>query len=1175
MKLKHIELYGFKSFAEKTKLTFNKDISAVVGPNGSGKSNIADAIRWVLGEQSAKSLRGSNMQDVIFAGSESKKQMNMAQVSLILDNQDNTLSLDYDEINVTRRVFRTGESEYLINKSPVRLKDIRELFLDTGVGKDGYSLIGQGRIDEILNGKPEDRREIFEEASGISKNKYKKIEAERRLLKNQENIDKLNNEIKIKQQETDILEKQSNNAKEGIKLTSRLEKLELSMLKKSIDKINNDIINDKSKLDFINQDLEEKNKEYNILINRIAPIQADIEKKEEEYEYIRNKSIENEKKLQEYSSKIEILNEKLNFYNNDISRIREDIQNKKTKVDEIKNNIIKNERQLNELKIQKNKLSKDIDNFNSKKCLIEDNKKNLISVKINLEQSIQSKKNTLNSLQIDRNTKEKLDLNNEKLKYSYEIEIKNLNENIIKKHKKSDSIKKEISMIEKKINKNTDEINSLIENRNEENIILKSIEENILNSRNIYNRLESERNLLYRQYKSYDGYYKSVQNLLKISDNDNEINKRIVGVLADLISVEDRYKEAVDVALASALQNIVINNEEDGKFLINFIKNKNIGRITFLPITAINGKKNNIEHKLSLGNLNNLVQYDKRIEKIIDYYLSKTILCKNMDDAVILSKDIKGYRIITLDGDVINSWGSMVGGKSFRKEQNSLINRKKEINDIDKNLKVKKDNIQKLNDEYVINKQKLDDIIYELQKLDDDNKDLLIHLSDLRNELKEIGVEINFNNKRLDEFNILLKNVNDELKEIDFSGIENLNKDISIEENRLGKIQDDILKIDEEYNILEKDNVKIKINYEIIERDIKQKEIDIDNFNIDIENLNNNIENNNNILKITNNNIDNSIIQIDAITKNRDKILNNPNFNKESIDILKEELLKMKDNIKIDRNNIEKIKEQLTSSEKDRFKLELKIDNASQKIEELTSDYMDTYSIDKSTLDDKLKNLEVIEASKKEIIQIKNRLSDIGYFNYDSIEQFNIIFEELNFMKKQYQDLIISRDDIISLIKNIEKEMRENFKKSFEQIRVRFNKIFKILFDGGEADLELDSEDLLNAGIEINARPKGKKLKSIALLSGGEKAMTAVALLFSIFEINPAPFCVLDEIDAALDEANIQRYINYLKSLTEKTQFIIITHRKKTMEMAEILYGVTMEEQGISKVITLALDNFN
>lgn len=1174
MKLKYIELYGFKSFAEKTKLLFNKDISAIVGPNGSGKSNIADALRWVLGEQSAKSLRGSNMQDVIFSGTENKKPMNMAQVSIVLDNQDKSLPIAFDEVNVTRRVYRTGESEYLINKSPVRLKDIKELFLDTGIGKDGYSMIGQGRIDEILNGKPEERREIFDEASGISKNKYKKQEAQRRLAKNEENIERLKSELKVKRQESDILEIQSNNAKEGMKLTSKLEVLELNLLDQSINKASEDLINDKSKLEYLNLSINDETNQLNKLQEVILPIQEDINLKESKLESIKLKKIEQDKRLQKINSDIELLNEKTKFYNSDLKRLSNDLEIKNNRKKQYIESKAKKNIELEELKLSISDKRKNIEKLKENILELKKLKNDNENKYHDILKIIENDKAYLANLQIDKNTKDKLDITNEKLKKSYINEIELLEQKLHDLESKKNKLEIENKELEDNLSKNSIKINDLVINRQDTLTNIKNLESKIQNEKNKYITTKSQRDILFKQYKSFDGYYRSVQNLLQNATKFSEIKEKIVGVLADLVSIDDKYMTALEVALGSQLQNIVVNDENDGKFLIEYIKKNRIGRITFLPINKIKGYKSSVNHPKAIDTLNNLVNYDNRIEGIIDYYLSKTILVKDMDDALIVSRDLSGFRVITLDGEIINSWGSMVGGVNFKKDQNSLINRKKELDNIESKINSIKSNIENIDNDLKKSNNILNDIIYKLQNIDDENKEIISNSEHVKNQLNEFKIEKSFTIQRLDEYRNLLTNVEKDLIAEDYSNIEKLEKDI-FEKNQLkDELYENIEKIDFELSLLDKNLYKNTSENEIMERDLNILSNNLENIEIDIDELDKSLKNDNKNIDLINNELETIGNKLNSLNTEKENIEKNIQSEKE-IESFKDEIEKLKHNISKDYQNIENMKNSISENQKEKFKLEIKIENSEQKVNDLKSDYIDTYSISLEELDYKLSKVEKVSASKREISQIKNRLSEIGYFNYESIGKYNIVFEELQFMEKQYNDLIISRDDIIKMISNIEKEMKETFKDSFKKIQIKFDEIFKILFNGGEAEIKLDSQDILTAGIDIIARPPGKKLKSIALLSGGEKAMTAVALLFAIFAINPAAFCILDEIDAALDEANTKRYVKYLQTLTDKSQFIMITHRKASMEMADVLYGVTMEEQGVSKVITLSLDEYN
>lgn len=1174
MKLKYVDIYGFKSFADKTKLVFNKDISAIVGPNGSGKSNISDAVRWVLGEQSAKSLRGLNMQDVIFSGTETKKQMNMAQVSITLDNSDKSLPIAFDEINITRRVYRTGESEYLINNSQVRLKDVKELFLDTGIGKDGYSIIGQGRIDDILNGRNEDKRYIFEEACGISKNKYKKIDAERKLVKNEENLEKLRSELKIKEQEVEILKKQSENAKEGIRLTALLEKLELSILKQNLEKLEIDLEKDVSDLEFININLSEKMNRQKFLYERIKPTQTQIDEAEKKLESEKEKLLENKKKYFDSDSEIKLLSEKIKFYKNDIERIGKDIENRKDKISKNVEIILEKRKNLSKIKSEIEKINKDEIELDFKNKEIVSKKEEITKKIKDLSEIIASKKEELSVLNINKSTKEQMDINNNELKENYILEIEKLKKIIEEKKDLYFKNIKKLEDINKIIGNNSENISKIMDKREKINRQISILTDEINSKKGIFYKKESEKELLYRMYISYDGFNRSVQNLLKAKNTNPEIENRIVGVLADLIKIDKEYKIALDVSLASSLQNILVKDEKDGNYLIDYIKKNNLGRITFLPISKINADSYNVNHSLVINTLDRLVEYDSSIKGIINHFLSRTLVVKDMKDAVRVSRELKGFRVVTIDGEIINSWGSMVGGNIYKKENSNLINRKQELDDLTKYLENIKEEIKIKESELLNLKETQENIVYDLSKLDDENKKNLIEKNIISTNLRELEVENTFNQNRLEEFINMFNKTNEDLKEIDFSKIGDLEKEIIEIENKYLDFIEKEKEISEKIIETEKNRIKIDSNLEILNRDFRFLSVDIENIEIENENYENSNKNDLINLKSTEESNFHSLVKIEKIENLKNNLISIINNSKKEIEIFSQYILDEKNKISKDSKEVNILNEDISELEKNKYKLEFKIENSNSRVDELYHNYTENYGEEKNEIKHKLENFEPIKASKKDVLDIKSQLSTIGYFNFESIEKYNIENTEFEFIQKQLEDLESTKVDILNMIKKIEKEMIEMFNESFYKINEKFSEVFKILFDGGDASLVLDSDDVLNAGIEISAKPPGKKLKNLGLLSGGEKALTAVALLFAIFEINPAPFCVLDEIDAALDESNISRYIKYLHSMTEKTQFIMITHRKVTMEMAQVLYGVTMEEKGISKVITLSLDKY-
>ncbi len=1174
MRLNYLELYGFKSFADKSKLTFEKNISAIVGPNGSGKSNISDAIRWVLGEQSVKSLRGTRMEDVIFAGTDEKKPMNMAQVTISFDNKSGLIPLAFDQVNVTRRVYRSGESEYLINNSQVRLRDIKEIFLDTGIGKDGYSIIGQGRIDDILSSRNEDRRYIFEEACGISKYKYKKTDSERKLLKNEEHLKEIRAELKIKTQEVEILEKQAQNAREGIRLTRLLEEKELVLLKFNMDKSKREIDKLSQAIEDLQGQYDFSKKEYEKYFNKINPIEDQLAGLEKDLEEARESFNRLERALQKNDGDRKLLEEKNNFHKLDIDRIEKTNENRNDKFIENLKKLDENKKKLGDLKrsIEDRKLDLSRGKKAQDKLLLasQDQAKKIASYQARQKVLI----DRLNQLKMDKHTHLEMEKSNEKVK---EDSIRELNQ-LRYKIREGQKDLEDLRLKEKDLEKDLEDILSGLANEETRSKDLEETMERIymdLNEgKNKLYKLQSKEGLLYSIYKSYDGYYKPVQRLLTDADKNPQIKEKIVGVLADLIEVSPSYQLAIDVSLGSALQNIVVKDEEDAKFLIDYIKKKNYGRITFLPISKIGSRRQERpEDPLIIDLASNLISYDPRIEKIIYHYLARTIIVKDLASAIDLSKRVRNYRLVTLDGEIINSWGSMVGGNLYKKETNSLINRKKEIKDLRKTIEGLKTDLKSQEENYLMVKEdfkKSEALILEKNQA---RKKLKEEFFKLKDQDKEAILELNYLEKRQDQLDSQIKSLNNDhvINEEEIGNLESVLKKVDRDIERL---TDEKTKTSQEEREKEREIIQLENKLEILRRDWEIVENKVEDLSIENEDIKASEKREGQILEELRQELRTNKSKIEDLEKA--KLDQERRLEKTSLDIesLEEKIAGVEEETKKDRAYMDKLSQDLLDLEKKLYQKELRRTNEAERSQEALEAFLIDYSMEKDYLEERLEKLKPGQVERKEINDIKGQLAKIGFFNPEKIDQYEKDQKELAFLESQYDDLVKTREDILSMIRRLEAEMRLAFNESFGLINEKFQEIFAILFDGGQAELILDSDDVLNAGIEIVAKPPGKKLKSIGLLSGGEKSLTAVALLFAIFEINPAPFCVLDEIDAALDEANINKYINYLKSMTDKTQFVIITHRKTTMEMAEILYGVTMEDKGVSKVITLAFDDY-
>ncbi len=1141
-----------------------------MGPNGSGKSNISDAIRWVLGEQSVKSLRGSKMHDVIFQGAEGKNSLNLAEVNLVFNNSDKSLAIDYEKVVIGRRIYRDGENEYKINGKKVRLKDVRELFLDTGIGKEGYSLIGQGRIDEIISSSNFERRALFEEASGISKHKYRRDEANKKLTKVSDDLEVIEREWEYKAKDLEKLSNEAKNYEKWQELSADLDKKAYGYVKEKSASLLEKKQNLNEEIREIVNDLEDKNHKLKDLNKDLIPFNERFDQISKTKEDIENKLSKSRKIIENNENKIELNNKELTYNTKDLHRISQNLASNEEKSAKLNDDISKDEHNL-KAKTDEINISKDnILNLN---------------VKISNLNEVNNKLNT--DIEILKSEDEKL------TKQIYDLEI-NAKTNEILKQKRAAEITEnqeklktldfEINNINKKLDdlsakkiENLDKSKKISENIEDAQNNLTNIDNDINNYQKHLNSINIDLKTAINQYKfnknlidSNEGYFYSVQSFLNMTKANN-LDYLYEDTLANLINVKNGYEEIIDNLMGQAVQNIVTRTKDDSKTLINFVNKNNIGRITFLPIDSINSfKKSKPNEPEVIAMANELLDFNPKYEAIINHFLGSTVVVKNIDDATNLSKKIKGYRIITLNLDVINSWGSMVAGSNKNKKSNTgILNRNKK-------LEQNKEKITDLKKLYTEIKNKLDELIniknnliVASKKEQEVFEDTKIVIYDINNEISNLSYKLQNINEQKEELN---KNINivenensslnlDELKNKK-SKIENLIKDNSnkISENE-GQIKE-----------LQAELIKNQNRVEILSRDINMIENAIAGLKAELSNISESkkIESK---IKIETENL---IAKAESENKKlKDQI---ENLSKDTIDLEKELANKNEMLTKSKEENAKQI-EIAKKLEEDLNKANIKKVELTYKYESVVKDYDNLIDEIKAFLTKDIEELEKIyrdtkfeKVNKGELINLQKNINNIGYFTADSLADYKNTKEEFDFIDSQVKDLKESKANIEKLIKTLEDEMKDEFKKNFDIINSRFTEIFKILFMGGDARLKLDSEDQLLAGVEIEARPPSKSLKSISLLSGGEKALTAVALLFAIFETNPAPFAILDEIDAALDETNIKRYIEYLTSLSKNSQFIMITHRQTTMQLAEKIHGVTIGDDGISKVYSIDFD---
>jgi len=1183
-----VEIQGFKSFADKTEIEIKDGIIAIVGPNGSGKSNISDAIRWVLGEQSVKNLRGSKMEDVIFAGTSKRKALGYSEVTITFDNKNGEIPLDYTEVAVTRRMFRSGESEYYINKNSCRLKDVRELFMDTGVGKDGYSIIGQGRIEEILSNRPEDRRSIFEEAAGIVKYKSKKEEAERKLEKTEANIIRIKDLIFELSNQLETLEAQAYKANCFTELYNRLKELEVNIFIKDIKKINIQIEEINTKNSILKDEFLKKTDERQLIEDKFNLLKESIDTLESKIEICRNKNLEIVNELDKNQNQLSIIGEKNKFYNKDLERLKEEKNNLNSRLKDIQItniNLAKDkeiyqeeyDKLLEEYNEKTLELTKELEVLEERERYIEDEKNNIIKI----YNKSSDKKSELNSIiSFNENIEKRISQLNKEIG-TMDIEKKINKDKYDELFNVENQLKQRLLDLENKLEK-TKKMES--DNMNAFDIINKKIN---TSNMEIQSKLSSFR-ILKNMEEDYEGYYKGVKSLLKAAKGEVKLQEGLMGVVAELINVDEKFERAIDISLGSNSQNIVTRTEEDAKNIIEYLKRNKLGRVTFLPLNVIKGNILNInlqdrkEFKIhGLGF--ELIEFDKKYENIFKFLLGRTIVIENIDYGIkFANKYNHAYRIVTLEGEVLNPGGSMTGG-SYNTSGISIISRKSKIERLTEDIKKLNEVYERLEEERNILLDNQKDIkvrMVELEKTIKDTEYSIINTNNQKekymNEATRLEELIKKSKKEISSLDIEINNYEDKKKEL----IEILSKLDEDSINQKEKIKNLTAKYNEE-KLIRENKVKvltdIKINLNSIDSKINSFHENLAKNQMEIEEINNLLKEKDELILFNENKIE-EIINTKAILDEEIKALNiTESDTKNQLDKLISDKNKFMESFYSEQEQLKEINKLIMDIERDINSNEVKLARVSVQLENYHKKLADDYELsyeDALKYEIEIKNIQeaIVEARK-----LKVEIKELGTVNLSSIEEHKNLKERLDFILKQQKDLINAKENLKEVIKDIEDTMESQFLLNFKNINDNFKEIFKILFDGGQAELVIENnEDILNSGIEIKAQPPGKKLQSLTLLSGGEKSLTAVALLFAILKLKPSPFCILDEIDAALDEANISRYTNYLKTISDNTQFVLITHRKTTMEIADVLYGVSMEEEGISKLISVKLkDNIN
>ena len=1182
MYLKRLEMYGFKSFADKTVLEFMPGITTVIGPNGSGKSNISDCIRWILGEQSMKSLRGAKSEDIIFAGTQNRKSLGFAEGSIVIDNSDGKLPIEYTEVTVTRKIYRSGESGYFINKVPCRLKDILELFMDTGIGKDGYSIIGQGKIDEILSNKSEDRRHIFEEAAGIVKYRTRKEESEKKLEQTKVNLLRINDIVAEIESNITPLKAQSEKARKFLDLREELKGNEVGLFLYNIEDYKNKMQEIKENIDIFDTQKTREEEKYNNLQREKEDLKLKVDKLLEEIEKAQNLGFENEKRKEQYNSEIKIAEERiLNNEEND-TRYEKEIQDlekknkeleeeKQSKIDK-KENLLNNKEKFDkELKEKEEELAKYSKTLSEKELEIE-NKKQIV------EKNIDSKYELIGNINTEKANFENLEKRGKTLKTEKEDTISELDKVRSEKEELSKGFY-EIQKNRNEIIKNIEEINA---KKTESTEKINAFETKVNNLQTEYRMKEARYRFLVETEKEKEGYARSVKALLEAIEKNSTLKKGVNGVLANLISVDSKYEIAIEMALGATIQNIVTDTEDEAKKLVNYLRENNLGRASFLPISSVKGNKLAKIDKTGIngfvGIASDLVETNKKYDEILQNLLGRTVIVENIDNAVALAKKNKySFKIVTLEGDVINPSGAISGG-SVQKKTVSLLGRGKEIKSLEKELKNIQKNIEKLQEEEKAYKESISEVLNSFEIEQKKLQEIEITYATENQKQENIKLEILKQEAKLEK-------IKEDLEKLEQEKTECTNRQKEYEE-KMQTLEEENSKLNlviEEFTNSNKDNQKYidDLNFDITNLKISVSSFDesetsinemVDRINSDIENNIKSIENKNNLreqISVTNKELKEKIVSIEEAINNLEKEVLNSS---EKVEELKkarssknEKMTNIEKEIEEQSSKIEDLKNQISKLDVRNSKIELELN---QVINRMWEDY----ELTPNNTGDIKKAENPVEIQKK-VNELRAKIKELGSVNIDSIQEYKELKERYDFMSEQRLDLEESSNKLKKVINEMTNTMKEQFSEQFKIINKNFGEVFKELFGGGKAELILSDEtNILECGIEIEVQPPGKKLQNMMLLSGGEKAFTAIALLFAILKINPAPFCVLDEIEAALDDVNVYRFAEYLKKFVSTTQFLVITHRKGTMEAADTVYGITMEEKGISKLLSMKLE---
>lgn len=1179
MYLKSIEVQGFKSFANKIRFQFHNGITCIVGPNGSGKSNVADAVRWVLGEQRIKQLRGESMQDVIFSGTEMRKPLSYAYVAITLDNSEHELAIDYDEVTVSRRLYRSGESEYAINGTVCRLKDVNELFYDTGIGKEGYSIIGQGQIETILSGKPEERRELFDEAAGIVKFKRRKVASEKKLEDERQNLVRVNDILGELEKQVGPLEKQSEKAKIYLKKKEELKTLDVNIfllenreIKDRLTKVEENHKNAKEELDRTTDRYEHIKEEY----ERIAHVLEELEKTiEEERGTLSNTGLVRGK----LEGQINVLNEQIKAIrgNEDhLAHRKQTVEEELTGKQEEQASVLAKKDSIDE------ELKKACNARDAVHALLSEVQGEIAGLNGKIEDSKNTIIQTLNERGTIKSRLERMETMSEQL----EIRKAELTSKLVSARTDEAKRQEEISRLEKEFEAVTQKIASLNAEQKEKEEAsasmkteLKNMDEKLRNLQVSYHSDKSKLEALSNITERYDGYGGSVKRVME----QREKHKGIIGVVADIIKTEKKYEVAIETALGGNIQNIVTKDVETAKEMIAFLKEQKGGRATFLPLTSIKNPQEFktpevLKEKGVLGLADSLVSTREEYRDVAVSMLGRIVVVDHIDHAVNIAKKY-GYaiRMVTLEGELLVPGGAISGG-AFKNSSN-LLGRRREMDELKKKLRDYLKQIDSIQEKIVQTKEKRNKVRTELETV-------------------KITLQTEFIRQNTARLAVTAARDKQEEYQADYDSLKTDTRELEKQSADIVKEREEVSKELEQSYQTEKETEKEIASYEELLKEKRESETiqggEVSKAEVKVEKIHQQAG-------FEQQNIDRVRGELERIQSELDEILKALTDGSSTVAEKEKEIqeiqktieasyttetdtekqlkdhISQKEELGARQKNFfqerEEMSEQMNRLDKEVYRLNSQMERLQESIQSQIDYMWNEYEI---TLHDAAKlrdeSMNDFASMKKEITALRTEIRKLGDVNVNAIEEYKEVSERYQFLKTQHDDLVEAEQTLQKIIEELDTAMRRQFREKFKSISEEFDKVFRELFGGGKGTLELDEEaDILEAGIRIIAQPPGKKLQNMMQLSGGEKSLTAIALLFAIQNLKPSPFCLLDEIEAALDESNVTRFANYLHKLTKHTQFIVITHRRGTMEKADRLYGITMQEKGVSVLVSVNL----